>query len=73
MHGARAMSEVLTPRQCQVLLLVADGHCSKQIARRLGVHRRTIEKHREEVSARCGVHEVAGMVRAAIRWGWIVA
>jgi DNA-binding CsgD family transcriptional regulator len=45
----------LTPRECQVLDLVAAGHSNQLIARRLGVRLRTVDKHLEHVYAKLGV------------------
>jgi DNA-binding NarL/FixJ family response regulator len=73
MHTGRAMSEVLTTRQAQILHLVADGLCSKQIGRRLGISRKTVEVHRADIRRRCGVRELVSLIRRAVRWGWIAA
>jgi len=72
--GARAQSgpfEVLTPRQREVLQLIAEGHSTKQIASRLDVTVKTVETHRTELMERLCIHGVAGLVRYAIRV-WIV-
>jgi DNA-binding NarL/FixJ family response regulator len=61
--------ELLTPRQREVLQLVAEGHPSKAIADRLGVSVKTVESHRAALMLRLGVTNVAGLVRAAIRLG----
>ena len=61
--------ELLTPRQRQVLQLVAEGHSSKQIADELGLSVKTVESHRAQLMRRLGVDTVAGLVRAAIRLG----
>lgn len=57
---------VLTPRQREVLQLVAEGHSSKEIASRLNVALKTVETHRTELMERLGIHGVAGLVRYAI-------
>jgi DNA-binding NarL/FixJ family response regulator len=61
--------ELLTPRQREVLQLVAEGHSSKQIADSLGLSVKTVETHRALLMRRLGVDSVAGLVRAAIRLG----
>ncbi len=57
----------LSPRQLEVLRLVAQGMSTKLIARELGLSTKTVDAHRYQVSQRLQVHEVAGMVRYAIR------
>ncbi|MDB4953673.1 MAG: two component transcriptional regulator, LuxR family [Myxococcales bacterium] len=62
-----AAHEELTPRQREVLQLVAEGHSTKQIARRLHVSVKTVETHRAQIMQRLNVRNVAGLVRYAIR------
>lgn len=57
----------LTARQLEVLRLVAQGQNTKTIARDLGLSTRTVDAHRYQISRRLQVHDVAGMVRYAIR------
>jgi DNA-binding NarL/FixJ family response regulator len=59
----------LTPRQREVLQLIAEGHSTKAIARRLGVSTKTAEVHRSQLMGRLGVHNVAGVVHFAIQAG----
>jgi DNA-binding NarL/FixJ family response regulator len=61
--------ELLTPRQREVLQLVAEGHSSKEIADVLGLSVKTVETHRAQLMRRLGVDSVAGLVRAAVRLG----
>lgn len=61
--------EVLTPRQREIVQLVAEGHSTKEIARRLELSVKTVEAHRGEIMNRLGIHDVAGVVRWAIRAG----
>jgi DNA-binding NarL/FixJ family response regulator len=63
--------QVLTPRQREVLQLVAEGHSNKEIATRLNVALKTVETHRTELMERLGIHGVAGLVRYAIRVGLV--
>jgi DNA-binding NarL/FixJ family response regulator len=51
--------------------LAAEGHSSKEIAERLGVSYRTVEAHRAQLMERLGVHDLAGLVRFAVRVGLI--
>ena len=62
----------LTPRQREVLRLVAAGKTSKEIAHQLGVSYRTIEVHRLNLMRRVNIHDTAGLVRYALRAGLIV-
>jgi DNA-binding NarL/FixJ family response regulator len=61
----------LTPRQREVLQLVAEGHTSKEIAGRLGVSYRTVEAHRNQMMKRLDLHDVTGLVRFAVRVGLV--
>jgi DNA-binding NarL/FixJ family response regulator len=67
----RTSLEALTPRQREILQLIAEGHSSKQIALKLGASVKTIESHRSSLMERLDIHEVAGLVRYAIRHGLI--
>jgi DNA-binding NarL/FixJ family response regulator len=69
--GAADPLEALSPRQREVLQLVAEGHTSKEIARRLKVSPKTVEAHRGQVMERLRVHDLAGLVRFAIRVGLV--
>lgn len=61
----------LTARQREVLQLVAEGRSTKEIARMLGVSIKTVETHRTELMRRLDIHDVAGLVRYAIRRGLV--
>jgi DNA-binding NarL/FixJ family response regulator len=61
----------LTPRQREVLQLVAEGNTTKEIARRLGLSVKTVEMHRTQLMAALDIHDVPGLVRYAIRLGLI--
>ncbi|HYK12079.1 MAG TPA: response regulator transcription factor [Gemmatimonadales bacterium] len=61
----------LTPRQREVLQLVAEGHSNKEIAQRLNVALKTVETHRTELMERLDIHGVAGLVRYAIQVGLV--
>lgn len=61
----------LTPRQPEVLQLIAEGQGTKQIAKRLTLSVKTIETHRAQLMARLDIHDVAGLVRYAIRAGLV--
>jgi two-component system, NarL family, nitrate/nitrite response regulator NarL len=62
---------VLTNREQQVLVLVAEGLSNKEIATHLDVGVRTVETHRERIMRKLDVHSVAGLTRFAIAKGMI--
>jgi len=57
--------ESLTPRETQVLRLIADGLGNKQIALRLGLSTKTVEKHRQATMNKLNIHDRAGLTRYA--------
>jgi two-component system, NarL family, response regulator NreC len=61
----------LSPRERQVLQLVAEGKTTKEVASLLGVSTKTAESHRTRIMAKLDIHETAGLVRYAIRNGII--
>jgi DNA-binding NarL/FixJ family response regulator len=63
----------LTPRQRQVLQLIAEGNSRKQIARKLNVSAKTVDTFRSQVMEELNIHDVAGLVRFAINQGLISA
>jgi DNA-binding NarL/FixJ family response regulator len=62
----------LSPREREVLRLVAEGKTTKQAAALLGVSVRTVDAHRAHIMRTLGIHDTAGLVRYAIREGLIV-
>lgn len=62
---------LLTPRQREVLTLIAEGQSTKEIARRLDLAVKTVDTHRSQLMKQLGIHEVAGLVRYALRVGLI--
>jgi PAS domain S-box-containing protein len=65
----RALLDRLTPRQSEVLRLVAEGNRTKQIATKLELSVKTIEMHRASMMEAINIHDVPGLVRFAIRVG----
>ena len=61
----------LTPRQREILALIAEGQATKKIARTLNISAKTVESHRSQLMERLDIHEVAGLVRFAIRTGLV--
>jgi DNA-binding NarL/FixJ family response regulator len=54
-----------------VLKLVAEGHRTRDVAKRLGLSIKTVESHRSEIMKRLHIHDVVSLVRYAIRVGLI--
>lgn len=65
--------ELLTSRQREVLQLIAEGLSTKQVASKLKRSVKTVENHRNQIMHRLAIHDVAGLVRYAIRIGLISA
>jgi len=61
----------LTPREAEVLQLIAEGFANKQIAAELGLSVKTVEKHRQQVMQKLNIHDIAGLVRHAAAKGII--
>lgn len=69
--GGEPAASPLTPRQREILQLVAEGHSTKEIAARLGVSVKTVESHRADLMERLDIHDLPGLVRYALRVGLI--
>jgi DNA-binding NarL/FixJ family response regulator len=63
--------EVLTPRQREILQLLAEGHSTQDIAQTLNISVKTVETHRAQLMERLDIHDLAGLVRYAIRAGLV--
>ena len=61
----------LTPRQKEVLRLIAEGNCNKEIASDLAISIKTVEKHRQELMTRLNIHTIAGLTRYALAKGFV--
>lgn len=71
LRGEDSVGEALSPRQREVLQLIAEGHSTKEIARRLDLAVKTVETHRSQLMRLLDIHEVAGLVRYAMRTGLV--
>jgi DNA-binding NarL/FixJ family response regulator len=67
----RAWIERLTPRQREILQLIAERHTTKEIAVILNISVKTVETHRAQLMQRLTIHDVPGLVRFAIRAGLV--
>lgn len=65
------VADVLTPRQREILQLIAEGKALKEIARLLHLSVKTVETHRTMLMSRLDIHDTAGLVRYAMRRGMI--
>jgi DNA-binding NarL/FixJ family response regulator len=70
---SRAPTSQLTPREEEVVKLVAESYTSDEIGRMLHITRRTVERHRENVLAKLGMRDRVQLTRYAIRHGLIDA
>ena len=69
--GGASPLDLLTPRQREILQLVAESHSTKEIASRLNVSVKTVESHRTMMMERLGIHDVAGLTLFAVRTGLV--
>ena len=67
----RKKRNALSPREVEVLQLIAEGKPNKQVAAELGVTFKTADKHRQHLMAKLDIHDVAGLTRYAIAHGII--
>lgn len=68
----RVSHEQLTTREKQVVMLVAEGHKSKDIAKLLSISIRTVEHHRANIMKKTGIKSTADLIKYAIQKGFIV-
>jgi DNA-binding NarL/FixJ family response regulator len=68
-NADRALIERLTPRQREILQLIAERHSTKETAQILNISAKTVETHRAQLMERLEIHDVPGLVRFAIRTG----
>lgn len=61
--------ERLSPRQAEILQLIAEGRTAKQIALELKISVKTVETHRAVLMKRIGVRDLAGLIRYAVKIG----
>ncbi len=65
----RPGSVVLTPKEREVLQMLAEGTSTKEISRHLRVSVKTVETHRKHIMDRLGLHSVAELTKYAVREG----
>ncbi|MER7481839.1 response regulator transcription factor [Streptomyces sp. NPDC126510] len=72
-HGQETPDQILTPREEEVLKLVAEGHSSKEIAELLFISIKTVQRHRANLLQKLGLRDRLDLTRYAIRAGLIEA
>ncbi len=70
-RGEAAPADPLTPRELQIVKLIAEGHTSDEIAEDLVISRKTVDHHRANILAKLEMRSVADLTRYAIRRGLI--
>jgi DNA-binding NarL/FixJ family response regulator len=73
MEGDENAKNPLTPRQREVLQLVAEGNSTKQIAKKLGISVKTVEMNRSQIMDALDIRDIAGLTRYAIRMGIVTS
>lgn len=64
-------TDILTPRQREILQAIAEGKTTKEMARVFGISVKTVETHRAQLMERLNIHDVPGLVRYAMRTGMV--
>jgi two-component system response regulator NreC len=59
--------DTLSPREVQILQLIAEGHSNSSIAQMLFISPKTVDKHRANLISKLNVHDTAGLIRIAIK------
>jgi DNA-binding NarL/FixJ family response regulator len=70
-RGESVPASVLTPREDEVVKLIAEGHSSKEIATLLTISVKTVERHRANVLEKLGMRDRTDLTRYAVRAGLI--
>jgi DNA-binding NarL/FixJ family response regulator len=63
--------EQLTPRQREILQLLAEGKTTRSVANTLQISMKTVESHRNQIMERLDIHDLASLVRYAVRVGLV--
>jgi len=69
--GSDVRPDPITPRELQILRLVAEGHTTAEVAKELNLSVKTAESYRTRLMGKLDIHDTAGLVRYAIRRGLI--
>jgi DNA-binding NarL/FixJ family response regulator len=71
LERVRARTEILTPRELEIVKLIAEAHTSKEIAELLVISIKTVERHRENILEKLGMRDRVELTRYAIRRGLV--
>jgi DNA-binding NarL/FixJ family response regulator len=71
-EGGKATLDLLTARERDVLVRIAEGRTNKEIAAELGISPRTVETHRLSLTRKLDIRSVAGLTRFALETGLIM-
>jgi DNA-binding NarL/FixJ family response regulator len=69
--GGQGQSEILTPRELEILKLVAEAHTSREIAEMLVISAKTVERHRANILEKLGMRDRVELTRYAIKRGLV--
>jgi len=61
----------LSPREIEIVQLLCEGHISRRIGQQLHISPKTVENHRYNIYKKCGVENIAGLIRYAIDHGMV--
>ncbi|MHA6624979.1 response regulator [Pseudonocardia sichuanensis] len=70
-RGDRLPDRILTPREEEIVKLIAESHSSREIAETLGISAKTVERHRANILAKLGMRDRLDLTRYAIRAGLV--
>ena len=65
--------DLLTPRETEILRLVADAHTNDEIGLLLDISKKTVERHRENILEKLGMRDRVELTRSAVRRGLVAA
>jgi DNA-binding NarL/FixJ family response regulator len=68
-NGQRIPDSILTPREEEIIKLIAEGHSARDIAETLVISAKTVDRHRANIMQKLGVHDRLDLTRYAIRAG----
>jgi len=71
LHGGPTGLDLLSPRQREILQLIAEGKSTREIAETLHLSVKAVETHRSQLMERLDIHDVAGLIKYALRKGLI--
>lgn len=70
-HGEPARADPLTPREQEVVKLIAEAYSNEQIAEELVISKKTVERHRANILEKLGMHDRVQLTRYAVRRGLV--